>query len=314
MIEDFYGDNVRWFLARVVNRQDPDESGRVQIRIYGIHTSNETDVPTESLPWAQVLLPSTEGGVSGLNRIPQLIPPALVFGIFLDGKTSQSPLVLGSLPYVQVPSTVQTNRFREYNRSFLGTDGTKVAPELKSFYREGNADINQRRLIIMKYFVDNGFSANVAAGITGNLEGENSSFEPRFSVSQSTFIDAGQREQSFGLAQWNKAAGRFQKLLRYASRVQKDPEDFFVQLDFILHELRGKRVDDDGGSSYSGAYDKLLLCDRYKGGVSNSNATWIFCRYYENPRDPESKLPTREQYAQIAYDQYQNAVTSANVV
>ena len=57
---------------------------------------------TEDLPWATVLVPATEGGISGTGRSPNGIQQgAWVFGIFLDGKHSQNPLILGSLPKIE---------------------------------------------------------------------------------------------------------------------------------------------------------------------------------------------------------------------
>ena len=51
-----------WFIGVVENRSDPEKMGRVKVRVYGIHTSNTVDIPNEDLPWANVLIPVTEGG------------------------------------------------------------------------------------------------------------------------------------------------------------------------------------------------------------------------------------------------------------
>lgn len=314
MIEQFYGDRNRWFVGRIVNNNDPEERGRVQVRIYGIHSNNYSDLPNYALPWAEVMLPSTEGGVSGIGRIPQMQRSALVFGIFLDGESSQTPLVLGSLNQREVPSNTQRRTNPQNFTNQLGPDGVRTSQELITNYRSSES-VDTSRLIIMKWFVDNGLTPDVAAGITGNLEGENSTFNPSFGSSQSTFLDdTGQREQSYGLAQWNRAAGRFQKLVRYANRVNKDPEDFFLQLEFILHELNGRSVDNDGGGDFRNVYNRLERCNTFEGGVGTANSTWIFCRYYEIPQNPEGKLPQREIYARRAYEQYTDSITSANVV
>jgi len=62
---DFYGDHVRWFMGRVVNINDPLEMGRVCIRIFGIH--DNPDIIEDDLPWAQVVIPITEGSSSGIG-------------------------------------------------------------------------------------------------------------------------------------------------------------------------------------------------------------------------------------------------------
>lgn len=103
----FYGDETRWFIG-IVEETNTDEPrlGRVRVRIHGVH-DNRDAVPVSDLPYAQVLVPTTEPGTSGLGRAPRLLVGALVFGIFLDGKTSQLPLVLGSIPKIETPSNEQ---------------------------------------------------------------------------------------------------------------------------------------------------------------------------------------------------------------
>ena len=74
---EYYGDNTRWFIATVIDASPPyGFEGRVKIRVHGLHTESTRDIPQDALPWAQCVLPTTEGGVSGLGRIPQLQPSA----------------------------------------------------------------------------------------------------------------------------------------------------------------------------------------------------------------------------------------------
>src|SRR6056300_281453 len=93
---EFYGDDTRWFVGRVISVNDPLEMGRVKVRIVGIHDNPEITVG--DLPWAQVVIPITEGGSSGLGASTGIREQAQVFGIFLDGLHSQLPLVFGSMP------------------------------------------------------------------------------------------------------------------------------------------------------------------------------------------------------------------------
>ena len=99
--KDFYGDQTRWFVGTVVNINDPLELGRVKIRIYGVHSDNQVDIPDADLPWAQVVTPITEGGVRNLGGILGIKNDAQVFGLFLDGQSSQMPLILGSIPKME---------------------------------------------------------------------------------------------------------------------------------------------------------------------------------------------------------------------
>ncbi len=314
-MHDFYGDEVRWFIGKVVNTSDPDERNRVQVRIYGIHSEDLTDIPDYALPWAETLLPVTEGGVSGIGAIAQLQPSAQVFGIFLDGKMSQYPLVLGSLTQYAGPSVVQqttqglVGRGSYISPEHLGSDGVRVSPELMSSYDNSSSDVASKRLIATKFFVENGYTPIVAASIAGNLQAE-SNFNTKA-------VGDVNRGGSYGIAQWNAAAGRYQKLVSFANRMQQNPDDFFLQLKFIVHELRGKAVNNDGGSSYANVEMKLRSCTAFEGfnnGIVDNNATWIFCRYYENPASPQTKVGQREQYARFAYEQYTDSITTASAV
>lgn len=122
-MEKFYGDTTRWFIGMVVNDVDPfaEPTGRVQVRIYGIHDNFEK-IPNSQLPWATVLLSSSEGGVDGIGRQPGLKVGAQVFGIFLDGQDSQIPLVLGSIPRIAVPQNLAATP------TVAGTVAGKAAP------------------------------------------------------------------------------------------------------------------------------------------------------------------------------------------
>ena len=96
---DFYGDDTRWFIGVVKNITDPIKMGRIQVRIHGVHGEDLEQVSDDNLPWAQVLTPITEGGTSGLGNSLGIQINARVFGVFLDGRNSQQPLVLGSIPH-----------------------------------------------------------------------------------------------------------------------------------------------------------------------------------------------------------------------
>jgi hypothetical protein len=103
---EYYGDNVRWFIGVVEdNKTDPEQLGRVRVRIFGLHNPYLDEVPTDKLPWATVLIPGHFGGVSGIGRSPTGIEQGCwVFGMFMDGKHSQNPVVFGTIPKRELPS------------------------------------------------------------------------------------------------------------------------------------------------------------------------------------------------------------------
>lgn len=127
---DFYGDQTRWFVGTVVSNNDPLELGRIRVRIYGIHSDNKTDIPDADLPWSQVIIPVTQGGTKGYGNNLGIQRGAEVFGIFLDGQSSQMPLVLGSMPKYEntTNNTVTTNLLA---RSDLGSKHPSYLRRLK---------------------------------------------------------------------------------------------------------------------------------------------------------------------------------------
>ena len=87
------------FYGVVEDRMDPLKTGRVRVRCLGFHTKDKVLLPTEDLPWAQVLLPITSSGISGVGTTPLgLVEGSWVVGYFRDSAEAQEPIVLGSLP------------------------------------------------------------------------------------------------------------------------------------------------------------------------------------------------------------------------
>lgn len=86
-----------WFVGIVEDRHDPLRIGRVRVRCFGWHTSNKNDLPTDSLPWAQVLMPANSASTSGVGSSPTgLAEGSWVVGFFMDGRRAQTPMILGS--------------------------------------------------------------------------------------------------------------------------------------------------------------------------------------------------------------------------
>ena len=120
------------FTGIVEDRHDPHKTGRVRVRCLGYHSDNKTALPTEDLPWAQPLLPTTASGISGLGSTPTfLVNGTWVFGFFRDGETMQQPVVIGTLP--GKPSEYSS---RWYDKAFY--DGSGVYPKYI-----GESDMNR---------------------------------------------------------------------------------------------------------------------------------------------------------------------------
>ena len=131
---DFYGDQVRWFIGEVKSVDDPLELGRLQVRINGIHSDSQLDIPDAKLPWAQPMVPITEGGTRGIGNNLGIKVGALVFGVFMDGENSQLPFIMGSMPKFEEdsPGGLSTNQLARGTNTITKTPdpvtGEPVSP------------------------------------------------------------------------------------------------------------------------------------------------------------------------------------------
>lgn len=87
-----------WWVGIIEDREDPLRMGRVRVRIINIHTDNLSVLPTEELPWAIVMQPTTSAALSGIGTAPVgLLPGTWCVGFFIDGEEMQQPVVMGTL-------------------------------------------------------------------------------------------------------------------------------------------------------------------------------------------------------------------------
>jgi hypothetical protein len=92
--KDFAGLNgLTWWIGVVEDRKDPLKLNRSRVRIQGWHPDNKTELPTEHLPWASILVsPSTSRVTAGPKENDW------VQGFFMDGDSAQYPVIFGVLP------------------------------------------------------------------------------------------------------------------------------------------------------------------------------------------------------------------------
>jgi len=94
----FNKDGFNWWIGVVEDRQDPEQMGRVRVRIYGYHTDDKAFLPTRDLPWAVPILPITSASISGKGSAPLgPVPGSWVVGFFLDGEDMQQPAIFGTI-------------------------------------------------------------------------------------------------------------------------------------------------------------------------------------------------------------------------
>jgi len=97
------------FYGVVEDRNDPELLGRVRVRVHGIHTWEKALIPTEKLPWAQVMTPTTSSSFSGVGETPKLIEGTFVALEFIDGEHMQMPIVLGTVPGITQEHILELN-------------------------------------------------------------------------------------------------------------------------------------------------------------------------------------------------------------
>jgi hypothetical protein len=92
--KDFAGlNNFTWWIGVVEDRKDPLKLNRSRVRIQGWHADNISELPTEHLPWASILVsPSTSRATAGPKENDW------VQGFFMDGDSAQYPVIFGVLP------------------------------------------------------------------------------------------------------------------------------------------------------------------------------------------------------------------------
>ena len=211
MTNNFIGmDGFLWFYGVVEDRQDPYMIGRVRVRCFAHHTDNKTTLPTADLPWAQVMLPVTSAGISGIGQTPLgLVEGSHVFGFFRDGEARQEPVVMGSLPgypteqantekgfydpngeyprYKNAPDTTQLATMIEYNPSQhasitadvdvfnrfqdVGTAVVDAMPLASQFVSKGSSSLFGFVADIITSQVASALGSNILNTVGGSLTG-----------------------------------------------------------------------------------------------------------------------------------------------
>ena len=248
---EFYGDNVRWFVGTVINATPPAGlEGRVQVRIYGTHSGRTDEIPQRDLPWAQVMVNSSSYGVSGLGTGVHILAGAQVFGIFLDGVNSQLPLVLGSLPHTEYPSSVQADGREDiasnpFAFDFQQSNAQMEDPQTSWAETQGTAQ-DQRTVNAgeaINFFIDNGFNSKMANAMVATLQ----------SISG---LRPTQTGNGFGIGGWQGA--RYARFERYCQRLlpSKSPYSGDVQLMYVMNEMH---------TTHKIAYGKLIRAQEIDG-------------------------------------------------
>tara|TARA_Y100001954_G_scaffold227485_1_gene270630 strand:+ start:28 stop:909 length:882 start_codon:yes stop_codon:yes gene_type:complete len=288
----YYGDNARWFIGVATNNLDPLQLGRVQVRIFGIHSRRTVDIPNYALPWATVLQPNTAGGTSGIGMMPQILPGAQVFGMFLDGEFAQIPCIIGVMPKIELPSEQQLANQQEKAIAYeIGYEAGQVDPRLARAAGLTNIDGSTAMVVgttrveqAFNFFKSRGFTGTQSAGMVGNLIAEVGPNLPEHGP-------RGDGGQAAGIAQWHP--GR-RKIFEQVYGKPWQDSTFTDQLNFIVWELSNS--DAESGSLNKRAGDLI------KGTDTVTMAATIFDEKYE--RSSGEARQKRINYAHNVYNEF----------
>ena len=105
----------------------PGWGERYKVRIIGLHDQGESKIPSEELPWAQIMYPVTAGGGQARSsQTSNLRQGMMVFGFFMDGQDQQIPVIMGVLGNnLSTPLSKESKNDRVTNEKPgpLGTSG-----------------------------------------------------------------------------------------------------------------------------------------------------------------------------------------------
>lgn len=123
-----------WFMGVVENRDDPKKMGRVQVRIHNIHSEKKSILPTDEIPWAVPLMPITSASSGQVGTSPTGIAVgSAVFGFFMDGRSAQNPVIVGTFPGIP-GNDIQKHDVASEAREINKVTKSLVGPEPTSAY------------------------------------------------------------------------------------------------------------------------------------------------------------------------------------
>ena len=155
----FVGAQFSWWIGQVADsttwrenmsdvpidkREDiPGWGYRYKVRIMGLHDGGESVIPSDQLPWCQVMYSVWGGGQGGSFQTPGIKEGMFVFGFFLDGSDEQIPIIMGVLgnnaktPIKGINSKVGIDEV---------TDESSVFEPRSGFTDDGTTDVSDNQV------------------------------------------------------------------------------------------------------------------------------------------------------------------------
>jgi hypothetical protein len=134
----FLGTQFIWWIGQVADDsewrnnslsgkfEDPNSipgwGRRYKVRIMGLHDKEEESIPSDQLPWANVMYPITAGGgQANASTTSALRQGNFVFGFFMDGQDQQVPVIMGIMG--QNAQTPMSTKIGNTGSNFAATSG-----------------------------------------------------------------------------------------------------------------------------------------------------------------------------------------------
>lgn len=163
-----------FFIGVVENNVDERLEKRIQVRAFGVHGTVD-QVPTEDLPWATLVYGSFDPN-SPVPRNNQF-----VFGIFLDGRDAQQPMILGLIPTQMTelvnPAVTGWGRIPPENANILnkGSNPEDLGQPSNSKLERGE---NIDETYVLTQEINRIKDIEIAKGVDGAGDGETTFEEP----------------------------------------------------------------------------------------------------------------------------------------
>jgi hypothetical protein len=127
-------DGFNWWVGQIESKKsdDPKQSGRYRVRVVGQHLKDCDAVPTDELPWANVMMPVTTPYTDGLTTGASvgLEPGCWVLGFYLDSD-KQKPIIMGSIGHTKYATILKKDDPNPTGKckSFTTFTSQKVIPQ-----------------------------------------------------------------------------------------------------------------------------------------------------------------------------------------
>lgn len=226
---NYYDEAIKPFFGVVEERIDDTY---VKVRCFGIHPQDRTLVPTEDLPPALVLYPTTGGQVSGGDLSHNLEIDSWVMGYFVDFPHCLQPIVTHAIRGAAYSMSTYSSGGGEFvgqGNNYGGNDSSGDGGFVDSggtLNLKGNTTVEQTYNYVYSKLVAEGSSNDPhlhASALIGVLMLETPNINPN--------VVGGYKGRAWGIAQW--LGERREQLFRRYGRTKRLDH----QIDFLWWEL-----------------------------------------------------------------------------